>query len=44
MGKLVDGRIVAYHSKQSSLLRAGVEDVSLAAFYSMKTAFSYPEG
>lgn len=44
MGKLFDARVVAHHSKQSSLLHAGVEDVSFAAFYSMKTAFSHPEG
>lgn len=46
MGKLVHPMIIAQQSKQSSqvLLHAGEEDVSLAAFYSMETAFNHPEG
>ena len=46
MGKLIDAMIVAQQLKQSSqaLLPAGEEEVSLAAFYSMETAFNHPKG
>lgn len=46
MGKLVDAMIIAQQLNQSSqgFLHAGEQDVSLAVFCSMETAFNHSEG